>query len=159
MRPHVSTALKKEKENKLEKQPPVSRRKEIINIRKEIQKINRTETGFLKIQNWQTLSQTEKKEWRLKIGNERRAIPTEASEIKRIDHGLLWAVPHNKWSSLEEIDKIQEGCNLAKLNQEWKSWIDHRGKFKKPSVKRSPNKWVPMQTLPDIQRRMETSQS
>ena len=123
--------LKATRERKQAK-PKVSRRKEIIKIRAEIneietkktiEKINETKSWF-----FEKINKIDKPLARLikkkreraqinKIQKEKRGITTDTSEIQRIirDYKQLYA---NKMNNLEEMDKFLERYNLPRLNWE-----------------------------------------
>ena len=112
------------------KNPKVSRRKEIIKIRVEINeketketiaKINKTKSWF-----FEKINKTDKPLARLikkkreknkinKIRNENGEITTEIQRIIRHYYQQLYT---NKMDNLEEMDKFLEKSNFPKLNQE-----------------------------------------
>ena len=115
------------------KNPQVSRRKEIINIRAEINeketketiaKINKTKSWFFKkINNIDKslgrLIQKKRQENQInKIKNENTEITTDNTEIQRIIRDYYQQLYDNKMDNLEEMDKFLEKYNLPKLNQE-----------------------------------------
>ena len=141
----IQTYLKKQEKNQINnltlylkqlekeemKNPKVSRRKEIIKIRAEINEKETTETiaKINKTKSWffQKIHKRDKPLARLikkkreknqinKIRNENGEITTDNIEIQRIlrDCQQLYA---NKMDNLEEMDKFLEKYNLPKLNQ------------------------------------------
>ena len=115
------------------KKPWVSRRKEIIKIRAEINeketketiaKINKTESWFFeKINKIDKLlarlikKQREKNQVN-KIRNENGEITTENTEIQRITSDYYQQLYASKMDNLEEMDEFLEKYNLPKVNQE-----------------------------------------
>jgi len=112
------------------KNPRVSRGKEIIKVRAEINeketketiaKVNETKSWFFEKINRQTISQThrEKREKNQinKIRNENGEITTESTEIHRILRDYYQQLYDNKMDNLEEMDEFLEKYNLPKLNQ------------------------------------------
>ena len=111
----------------------VSRRKEIIKIRAEIneketketiEKINKTKTWFFEKINEMNKSlarlikkQREKNQIK-QIRNENGAITTENTDIQRIIRDYYQQLYANKMDNLEEMNKFLEKYNLPKLNQE-----------------------------------------
>ena len=111
----------------------VSRRKEIIKIRAEIneketketiEKINKTKTWFFEKINEMNKSlarlikkQREKNQIN-QIRNENGAITTENTDIQRIIRDYYQQLYANKMDNLEEMNKFLEKYNLPKLNQE-----------------------------------------
>ena len=113
------------------KNPRVSRGKEIIKVRAEINeketketiaKVNETKSWFFEKIDRQTISQThrEKREKNQinKIRNENGEITTESTEIHRILRDYYQQLYDNKMDNLEEMDEFLEKYNLPKLNQE-----------------------------------------
>ena len=114
------------------KNPRVSRRKEILKIRAEINeketetiaKINKTKSWFFEKINKidQPLARLIKKEREKnqinKIKNENGEITTDNTEIQRIIRDYYQQLYANKMDNLEEMDKFLEKYNLPKLNQE-----------------------------------------
>ena len=115
------------------KNSSVSRRKEIIKIRAEINaketkeitgKINKAKSWF-----FEKINKTDKPLARLikkqreknqinKIRNENREITTGNTEIQRIMRDYYQEQYANKMDNLEEMDKFLEKYNFQKLNQE-----------------------------------------
>ena len=115
------------------KNPRVSRRKEIIKIRAEINE-NETKETIAKInktKNWffEKISKIDKPLARLikkkrrknkinKIINKNGEITTDNTEIQRIIRDYSQKLYAHKMDNLEEMDKFLEKYNLPKLNQE-----------------------------------------
>ena len=114
------------------KNPRVSRRKEILKIRAEInaKEIKETLAKIIKDKCWffEQINKIDKPLARLikkqrennqknKIRNENGEITIDSTEIRRIirDYQQLYA---NKMDNLEEMDKFLEKYNFPKLNQE-----------------------------------------
>ena len=113
------------------KNPRVSRRKEILNIRAEINaketketiaKINKAKSWF-----FERVNKTEKPLARLikkqreknqinKIRNENGEITTDTTEIQRIIRDCYQQLYANKMDNMEEMDKFLEKYNFPKLN-------------------------------------------
>ena len=115
------------------KNPRVSRRKEILKVREEINaketketiaKINKAKSWFYEKINKidKPLARVIKKQrekYKInKIRNEKGEITTDNSEIKRIIRDYYHQLYANKMDSLEEMDKFLEQYNFPKLNQE-----------------------------------------
>uniref|UniRef100_A0A8C0D3H4 RNA-directed DNA polymerase n=1 Tax=Balaenoptera musculus TaxID=9771 RepID=A0A8C0D3H4_BALMU len=121
--------LEKEEQTK----PKVSRRKEIIKIRAEINetetkktiaKINKTKSWF-----FEKINKIDKPLARLikkkrertqinKIRNEKGEVTTDTAEIQSILRDYYKQLFANKMDNLEEMDKFLERYNLPRLNQE-----------------------------------------
>ena len=115
------------------KKPEVSRRKEIIKIRSEINekemketiaKINKTKSWF-----FEKINKIDKPLARLikkkrentqinRIKNEKEEVTTDPAEIQRIMRDYYKQLYANKMDNLEEMDKFLEKYNLLRLNQE-----------------------------------------
>ena len=115
------------------KNPRVSRRKEILKLRAEINaketketiaKINKTKSWF-----FETINKIDKPLARLikkqreknqinKIRNENGEITTDNTEIQRIIRDYYQQLYANKMDNEEEMDKFLENYNFPKLNQE-----------------------------------------
>ena len=119
--------------NKLQKNPKVSRRKEIIKIRSEInekemketiEKINKTKRWFFEKINkiHKPLARLIKKKRERtqinKIRNEKGEETTDTAEIQSILKDYYKQLYANKMDNLEEMDKFLENHNLPRLNQE-----------------------------------------
>ena len=115
------------------KNPRVSRRKEIIKIRTEINeketkeiiaKINKTKSQFFDKINKidkplaRLIKKQREKDKINKIRNENGEITTDNTEIQRIIKGYYQQPYANKMDNLEEMDEFLEKYNLPKLNQE-----------------------------------------
>ena len=113
--------------------PRVSRRKEIIKIRAEINAKEAKETiaKINKAKSWlfEKINKIDKPLARFikekrgknqinKIRNENGEITTDNTEIKRIIRDYYKQLYANKMDNLEEMDKFLEKYNLSKLNQE-----------------------------------------
>ena len=113
------------------KNPRVSRRKEILKLRAEINaketketiaKINKTKSWF-----FETINKLDKPLARLikkqreknqinKIRNENGEITTDNTEIQRIIRDYYQQLYDNKMDNLEEMDKFLEKYNFPKLD-------------------------------------------
>ena len=128
---NLTLQLKQLEKEELEN-PRVSRRKEILKIRAEINAKETKETiaKIHKAKSWffERINKTYKPLARLikkqkekhqinKIGNENEEITTDNTEIQRIirDYQQLYT---NKMDNVEEMDKFLEKYNFPKLNQE-----------------------------------------
>ena len=114
------------------KNPRVSRRKEILKIRAEINaketketiaKINKAKSWFFekvnKIDNpLARLIKKQRENQINKIRNENGEITTDNTEIQRIIRDYYQQPYANKMNSFEEMDKFLEKYNFPKLNQE-----------------------------------------
>ena len=115
------------------KHPRVSRRKEIITIRAEINtketketiaKINKAKSWFFEKINEieKPLARLIKKQWQKnqinRIRNENREITTDNTEIQRIIRDYYQQLYVNKMDNLEEMEKFLEKYNFPKRNQE-----------------------------------------
>ena len=114
------------------KKPKISRRKEIIKIRAEINKIKMNKTikidetkiwFFEKINKIDkplaTLIKTKRERAQFnKITNEKGEITTVFTEIQRIIKDYYELLYANKMDNLEEMDRFLQRYNLPKLNQE-----------------------------------------
>ena len=114
------------------KNPRVSRRKEIIKIRAEINEKETKETiaKINKIKSWffEKICKTDKLLARLikekknnqinKNRNENGEITTDNTEIQKIIRDYYQQLYANKMDNLEEMDKFLEKYNVPKLNQE-----------------------------------------
>nr|KAF6360174.1 hypothetical protein mMyoMyo1_011127 [Myotis myotis] len=129
---HLTLQLK-ELEREQQEKPRVSRRKEIIKIRAEIndietkktiQKINETKSWFFERINKidKPLARLTKKQRERtqinKIRNDRGEITTDPTEIQMIVKKYYGQLYSNKLDNLEEMDKFLEKYNIPKLNQE-----------------------------------------
>ena len=121
--------LEKEEQGK----PKVSRRKEIIKIRAEINeiemkktiaKINKTKSWFfekINIIDKPLARLIKKKRERMqinKIRNEKGEITTDTAEIQRIKRDYYKQLYVDKMDNCEEMDKFLERYNFPRLNQE-----------------------------------------
>ena len=115
------------------KNPSVSRRKEILKIRAEINaketnetvpKINKGNSWFFKRINKidkplaRLIKKQREKNQINKIRNENGEITTDNTEIQRIIIDYYQQLYVNKMDNLEEMDKFLEKYNFSKLNQE-----------------------------------------
>ena len=120
-------------ENKEQKNPKVSRRKEIIKIRSEknekemketITKINKTKSWFFEKINKidkplaRLIKKKREKTQINRIRNEKGEVTTDTAEIQRIMSDYYKQLYANKMDNLEEMDKFIERHNLPRLNQE-----------------------------------------
>ena len=127
---------------KLEKEPKnpkVSRRKEIIKIRPEINekelketiaKINKTKSWFFEKINKidkplaRLIKKKREKTQINRIRNEKGEVTTDTAEIQMIIKDYYKQLYANKMDNLEEMDKFLEKYNLPRLNQEEKENIN-----------------------------------
>ena len=113
------------------KNPRVSRRKEILKLRAEINAKETKETIINKAKScfFEKISKIDKPLARLikkqreknqinKLRNENGQITTDSTEIRRILRDYYQQLYANKMDNLEEMDKFLEKYNLPKLNQE-----------------------------------------
>ena len=115
------------------KQPKISRRKEIIKIRAEINekemketivKINKTKSWFFEKINKidkplaRLIKKKREKNQINKIRNEKGEVTTDNAEIQRIIRDYYEQLYGNKMDNLEEMDRFLEKFNLPRLNQE-----------------------------------------
>ena len=127
------TLYLKQLEKEEMKNPRVSRRKEIIKIRAEINEKETKETiaKIKKAKSWffEKINKIDKPLARLikkkreknqinKIRNENAEITTDNTEIQRIVRDYYQHLYANKMDDLEEMDKFLEKYNFPKLNQE-----------------------------------------
>jgi len=113
--------------------PRVSRRKEILKIRAEINaketketiaKINKTKSWFFEKLNKidkplaRLIKKQREKNQINKIRNENGEITTDNTEIQRIIRDYYQQLYANKIDNLEEMDKFLKKYNFPKLNQE-----------------------------------------
>ena len=123
----------KQLEKEERKHPRVSRRKEIIKIRAEINeketketisKINKTKSWFFEKINKidkplaRLIKKKREKNQINKIRNENGEITTDNTQIQRIIRDYYEKLYANKMDNFEEMDKFLEKYNLPKLNQE-----------------------------------------
>ena len=128
-----SNLTPKQLEKEEEREPKVSRRKEIIKIRTEINevetkktiaKINTTKSLFFEKINKtdKPLGRHIKKERERrqinKIRNEKGEITADTAEIQRIIRDYYKQLYANKMDNLEEMDKFLRRYNFPRLNQE-----------------------------------------
>ena len=121
--------LEKEEQTK----PKVSRRKEIIKIRAEINEIERTKTGakINKTKSWffekikkidkplaRLIKKNRERTQIIKIRNEKGEVTMDTAEIQSIIRDYYKQLYANKMDNLEEMGKFIEMCNLPRLNQE-----------------------------------------
>ena len=117
----------------MKKNPKVSRRKEIIKTRSEINekeikemiaKINKTKSWFFekinKIDNplGRIIKKKREKTQINRIRNEKGEVTTDTAEIQRIMRDYYKQLYAKKMDNLEEMDTFLEKHNLPRLNQE-----------------------------------------
>ena len=111
------------------KNPRVSRRKEILKIRAEINakeiketiaKINKAKRWFFeKVRSLARLIKKKREKNQInKIRNGNGEITTDNTEIQRIIRDYYQQLYANKMDNVEEMDKFLEKYNFPKLNQE-----------------------------------------
>ena len=120
-------------EKEEERNPKISRRKEIIKIQAErnekemketIVKINKTKSWFSeKINKIDTplirlIKKKREKNQMNKVRNEKGEVTTDNAEIQRIMRDYYKQLYSNKIDNLEEVDRFLEKFNLPRLNQE-----------------------------------------
>ena len=123
----------KQLEKEEQKNPKVSRRKEIIKIRSEINekemketiaKISKTKSWFFEkikkiVKPLARLIKIKREKTQFnRIRNERGEVTTDTAEIQRIMRDYYKQLYANKKDNLEEMDKFLEIHNLPRLNQE-----------------------------------------
>ena len=123
----------KQLEKEEQKNPKVSRRKEIIKIRSEINekemketvaKINKTKSLFFEKINKidkplaRLIKKKREKTQISRIRNEKGGVTTDTAEIQRIMRDYYKYLYANKMDNLEEMGKFLEKHNLPRLNQE-----------------------------------------
>ena len=127
------TLCLKQLEKEEQKNPKVSRRKEIIKIRSEINekeikemiaKTNKTKSWFFEKTNKidkplaRFIKKKREKTQINRIRNEKGEITTDTAEIQSIMSDYYKQLYANKMGNLEEMDKFLEMHNLPRLNQE-----------------------------------------
>ena len=127
------TLCLKEPEKEEKTKPKVSRRKEIIKIRAEINEIETKKTianiNKTKSQFFENINKIDKPLARFikkkrerteinKVRNEKGEVTTETTEVQSIIRDYYKEHYANKIDNLEEMDKFLEKHNLLRLNQE-----------------------------------------
>ena len=127
------TLCLKQLEKEEQRKPKVSRRKEIIKIRAEINEIEtkKTITKINKTKSWffEKINKIDKPLARLikkkrertqinKIRNKKGEITTDTTEIQRIIRDYYKQLYANKKDNLEEMDKFLERYNFPRLKKE-----------------------------------------
>ena len=120
-------------EKEVQKKPKVSRRKEIIKIRSEINEEEMKETiaKINKTKSWcfEKINKIDKALARLikkkrektqlnRIRNDKGEVTTDTAEIHSIMRDYYEQLYANKMDNLEEMDKFLEKHNLPRVNQE-----------------------------------------
>ena len=123
----------KQLEKEEQKTPSVSRRKEIIKIRSEIneKEMKETTAKINKIKSWffakikkidkplaRLIKKKREKTQISRIRNEKGEVTTDTAEIQRIIRDYYKQVYAKKMDNLEEMDKFLEKHNILRLNQE-----------------------------------------
>ena len=118
---------------KEQKNPKISKRKEIIKIRAEINekemketivKINKTKSWFFDKINKidkplaRLIKKKREKNQINKIRNEKGKVTTDKAEIQRLIRDYYEQLYGNKMDNVEEMDRFLEKFNLPRLNQE-----------------------------------------
>ena len=126
------TLHQKQLEKKEQKDPKISRRKEVLKIQAEVNekekketivKINKTKSWFFEMINKidKPLARLIKKKIEKnqinKIRNEKGEVTTDNAEIQRIVRNYYEQLYGNKMDNLEEMDRFLEKFNLPRLNQ------------------------------------------
>ena len=121
------------RDRRTRKNPKVSRRKEIIKIRSEINekemkkmiaKINKTKSWFFDKINKidkplaRLIKKKREKTQINKIRNEKGEVTTDTAEIQRIMRDYYKQIYANKMDNLEEMDRFLEKHNFLRLNLE-----------------------------------------
>ena len=129
---NLTLHLKRLEEEEM-KNPRVSRRKEIFQIRalinaketkETIAKINKAKSWFFEMRNKidkplaRLIKKKREKNQIDKIGNENGEITTDNTEIQRIIRDYYQQLYGNKMDNVEEMDKFLEKYNFPKLDQE-----------------------------------------
>ena len=132
-RPITSNEIETVIKNFQQTKPKVSRKKEIIKIRSEINekemkeitaKANKTKTLFFEKINKivkplaRLIKEKREKTQINRIRNEKGEVTTDTAEIQRIMRDYYKQLYANEIENLEEMDKFLEKHNLLRLNQE-----------------------------------------